>query len=63
MNALNTNFAMTILAVSENRGGGGGSQNLKYFDEDNFLYFCGPKFQSKVFEKETANCTQFRFLS
>ena len=38
-NALNTNFAMTILAVSENQG-----VKTSIFDKNNFLHFCGPKF-------------------
>ena len=56
-NALNTNFTMTILAISENQG-----VKTSIFDQDNFLHFCGPKFQNNVFETETANCAQFRFL-
>ena len=57
-NVLNTNFAMTILAISESQG-----SQTSIFDKDNFLHVCGPKFQNNVFENETANCTQFRFLS
>ena len=49
---------MTILVISENQG-----VKTSIFDKNNFLYFCGPKFQNNVFDKETANCTQFRFLS
>ena len=57
-NALNTNFAMTILAISENQG-----LKTSIFDKNNFLHFCGPKFQNNVFEKETANCTQISQLA
>ena len=57
-NALTRNFAMTILAVSENQG-----IKTSIFDKNDFLYFCEPKFDSNVSEKETANCTLFRFLS
>ena len=49
---------MTILTISENQG-----VKSLIFDKDNFLHLCGPKFQNNIFEKETANCTQFRFLS
>ena len=57
-NALTTNFAMTFLAVSENQG-----VKTSIFDKNDFLHFCEPKFQNSVFEKETAQCTQVRFLS
>ena len=40
---MNTNFAMTILAISKKQGGGGVKTSI--FDN--------------VFEKETANCTLF----
>ena len=56
-NALTTNFAMTILAVSENQG-----VNTSIFDKNDFLHLCGPKFQNNFLEKETTICTQFRFL-
>ena len=49
---------MNILAISENQG-----VKTSIFYKNNFPDFCGPKFQDNVFEKETANCTQFRFLS
>ena len=49
---------MTILAISENQG-----VKTSIFDKNNFLHFCGLKFQNNVFGKETANFTQFRFLS
>ena len=48
---------MTILAISEAQG-----VKNSIFDKNNFLHFCGPKFQNNVFEKETAKCTQFRFF-
>ena len=56
--ALNTDFAMTILAISENQG-----VKTSIFDKNNVLHFCGPKLQNNVFKKNAANCTQFRFLS
>ena len=49
---------MTILAISENQ-----VVETSIFDKNNFLHFCGLNVQNKVFEKETANFTQFRFLS
>ena len=49
---------MTILAISENQG-----VKTSIFDKNNFLHFCEPKIQNNIFEKETANCTQFRFHS
>ena len=36
---MNTNFAMTISAVSENQG-----VKTSIFDKNDFLHFCGPKF-------------------
>ena len=45
-NALNTNFAMTILAVSGNRG-----VKTSIFDKNDFQHFCGPKF-STMFSKK-----------
>ena len=33
--------------MSENQGG-----QTSIFDKDNFLHFCGPKFQNNVFEKK-----------
>ena len=38
---------MTILAVSENQ-----AVKTSIFDKNNFLHFCGPKFQNNVFEKK-----------
>ena len=49
---------MTILAISENQ-----EVKTSIFDKNNFLHFCGLKFQNNVLENETANFTQFRFLS
>ena len=39
---------MTIFAVSENQG-----VKTLIFGKNNFLHFCGPKFQNNVFEKKT----------
>ena len=39
-----TNFAMTILAISENQG-----SKLQFLT---IIHFCGPKFQNNVFEKK-----------
>ena len=49
---------MTILAIPENQG-----VKTSIFDKNNFLHFCGLNFKNNIFEKETANFTQFRFLS
>ena len=38
---------MTILAISESQG-----VKTSIFDKNNFLHFCGPKFQNNVFWKE-----------
>ena len=54
---MNTNFAMTILVVSENQG-----VKTSIFDKKRLSKFMLAKI-TNVFEKETANCTQFGFLS
>ena len=38
---------MTSLAISENQW-----VKNSIFDKNNFLHFCGPKFQNNVFEKK-----------
>ena len=38
---------MTILAISENQ-----EVKTSIFDKNNFLHFCGLKFQNNVFEKK-----------
>ena len=40
-----------------------GGQNFNFTKKNDFLHFCEPKFHNNVFEKETAKCTQFRFVS
>ena len=47
---------MTILAISENQG-----VKTSIFDKNNFLHFCGLKFQNNVFKKETANLLSLDF--
>ena len=46
-NALNANFAMTILAVSENQG-----VKTSIFDKNDFLHFCGSKFPTMLSKKK-----------
>ena len=46
-NALNTNFAMTILAVSENQ-----EVKTSIFDKNDFLHFCGLKFLTMFSKKK-----------
>ena len=47
MSLLNTNFAMTTLAISENQG-----SKLQFLTKTTLYIFCGPKFQKNVFEKK-----------
>ena len=56
-NALNTNFAMTILAVSENQG-----VKTSIFDENDFLHFCGPKFPTMFSKKKQQIVLSLDFL-
>ena len=44
---MNTNFAMAILAVSENQG-----VKTSIFDKNDFLHFCGPKFPTMFSKKK-----------
>ena len=47
VNAVNTSFAMNIIAISENQG-----VKTSIFDKNNFLHFCGRKFARTMFSKK-----------